>query len=237
MAARSLVSLLLLCVVSAFDSPYLRGEERLFSLSLKGNFTTGSQLFPHPNATDPFQRSQYFSIEDFFGTSVEVKYSIPETNLAIGFSADYIRTTTSYTKPLSTTERLPVEDGYRVIPVEVTGYFHIPVSGPTFGVYMGGGGGVYFGRRIYREGNTEAPPVDEGRGYGIHVLGGLSYQFTEWFGLNAEMKFRDLQFEASNKFLSSQIIYNGRIIPVSGPGPARIHTDGIIFQVGTMVRF
>lgn len=236
MAART-ISLLWLCAVCACGSQHLRAEERLFSIGFKGNFTTGSQLFPHPDATDQFQRSEYLSIEDFFGAGIEVKYFFPETNLAIGLSADYIRTTTSYTKPLSTTERLPVEDGYRVIPIEITGYFQIPVSGPTFGVYMGGGAGAYFGRRIYREGNTDAPPVDEGHGFGIHVLGGLSYQFTEWFGLNAEMKFRDLQFEASNRFQSSQIIYNGRLIPVSGPGAARVHTDGIVFQIGTVIRF
>ena len=238
MAARKLSSMLVLCVVCGLGTQSLRAEERLFSIGLKGNFTTGSQLFPTPNSTDPFQRSQFFSIEDFFGTSVELKYFFPESNLAIGLSADYIRTTASQSLRISSTQSIPVDDGYRVIPVELTGYFQIPVSGPTFGVYMGGGGGVYFGRRIYRIGGVEAPAIDEGHGFGIHVLGGLSYQFTEWFALNAEMKFRDLQFESTNRFSSSQIIYNGTIIRVSdAPFASRVHTDGIVFQIGTVFRF
>jgi hypothetical protein len=199
------------CVTMLLFNP-ARGQEKMFSVVVKGNFTTGSQLFPNPNSGDVFERSRFLPIEDFFGFGVELKYHIPETNIALGVSADYIRPTTLRTS----FSRVDTVHGYRVLPVELTGYFHIPVAGPTFGVYMGGGGGAYFGRRIHRIADVEAEPVDEGHGFGIHVLGGLTYHFTEWFSLNAEMKFRDLQFESSN---------------------VRVHTDGIIFQVGAAVSF
>lgn len=215
-----------------------RGQEKMFSVVVKGNFTTGSQLFPNPNSGDALERNQFFPIEDFFGFGVELKYHIPETNIALGLSADYIRTTTLRLIFRSPTVAVPEEDGYRVLPVELTGYFHIPVAGPTFGIYMGGGGGAYFGRRIYRIADVEADPVDEGHGFGIHVLGGLSYHFTEWFSLNAEMKFRDLQFESSNAFSVSRIPYRGTFINVSTePFESRVHTDGILFQVGAAVSF
>ena len=221
------------CVTALLFNP-ARGQEKMFSVVLKGNFTTGSQLFPNPNARDALKRNQFFPIEDFFGSGVEIKYHIPETNITLGLSADYIRTTTLRTS----FSGIDTVDGYRVLPVELTGYFHIPVAGPTFGVYMGGGGGVYFGRRIYRIADVDAEPVDEGHGFGIHVLGGLSYHFTEWFSLNAEMKFRDLQFESSNAFSVSRIAYRGTFINVSTePFESRVHTDGILFQVGAAVSF
>ncbi len=213
-------------------------QERNISVALNGHLTTASRLFTNPNSTDPFQRSQYFALEDFFGYGVEMRYQFPETNVALGLSADYIRTTVTNSERISTSMSIPVEDGYRVIPVELTGYFLIPVSGRTFGVFMGGGVGGYFGRRVYKRAEAEARTTDVGHGFGIHVLGGLSYRFTEWFSLNAEMKFRDLQFRTTNQFPSSTTIYKGTVIPLSRtPLDARVHTDGVIYQLGTVFHF
>jgi opacity protein-like surface antigen len=211
-------------------------EEHQFSFSLKGNFTTGSQLFLNPDSPDDIQRAQYLAIEDFFGYSIEIRYLIPETNLAIALSTDYIRTTTS--QSIIQGAQIPVKDGYRVIPIELTGYFIIPVSGPTFGIYMGGGGGAYFGRRIYEIAGVEAQTTDQGHGFGIHVLGGLSYRFTERFSLCGEMKFRDLQFKTTNQFSVKQVSYQGTVVSLPHDTfAARVHTDGVIFQIGASLSF
>lgn len=210
---------------------------RTFSIISKANFTTGAQLFPTPQAADPFQRASSVDLEDIFGVGLEVVYHLPEVNLAVGLSADYVRTTGAFIRRLSSVLSVPVEDGYRVIPVEITGYFMIPIAGPTWGVYMGGGGGAYFGRRIYRFAEVDAVPTDHGHGFGIHVLGGLSYRFTEWFSVQAEMKFRDLQFDATNTFPVDQTTYEGVTISLPQPGRARIHADGMVFQLGTAFTF
>ena len=225
-----------LCLVLLLGLRAIATAGHPFSISVKGNFTTGSQLFPNPDSPDDFQRAEYFPIEDFFGYSVELKYQIPETNLAIGLSADYIRTTTS--QSIAQGFVIPVRDGYRVIPIEITGYFIIPVSGPTFGIYMGGGGGAYFGRRIYEIAGVEAQTTDQGHGFGIHVLGGLSYRFTEVFSICGEMKFRDLQFKTMNQFSAKQVLYHGVVVSLpQDPFAARVHTDGVIFQLGASLSF
>jgi hypothetical protein len=213
-------------------------QEKNLTIAFKANLTTASRVFTDPNSSDAFRRGQFFSLEDFFGYGIEIRYLLPETNLAFGISSDYIRTTTTQSLRLSTSRAIPVEDGYRVIPIELTGYFLIPLSGQTFGVFMGGGVGGYFGRRLYKLGNTEAPTTDLGRGFGIHVLGGLSYRFTDWFSLTAEMKFRDLQFQTTNQFSTPVVNYNGTIISVNRtPFDSRVHTDGIVFQLGTAFSF
>ena len=232
----------ILSVLFVINTVFVRSpasaQERNVAVALKANITTASRLFTNPNSPDAFQRSQFFSLEDFFGYGVEIRYLLPETNIALGLSTDYIRTTIGQSIRISTSKSIPVEDGYRVIPVELTGYFLIPVSGQTFGVFMGGGVGGYFGRRLYKLGDTEAATTDIGHGFGIHVLGGLSYRFTEWFSLNAEMKFRDLQFQTTNQFATSTVHYNGTIINVSrAPFDARVHTDGVVFQLGTVFNF
>ena len=233
------VLLVLLFAANAISTrSLLWAQNHGISVALKGSLTTASRVFTDPNSSDAFQRSQFFSLEDFFGYGVEVRYQLPETNVALGLSADYIETTIGQSIPLSTSKSVPVEDGYRVIPLELTGYFLIPVSSQTFGVFMGGGVGVYFGKRLYKLGDTEKPTTEAGRGFGIHVLGGLSYRFTEWFSLNAEMKFRDLQFQTTNQFITSTAMYKGMPISVSRtPSNARVHTDGVVFQLATAFHF
>jgi hypothetical protein len=213
-------------------------QERNFSVALTGSLTTASRVFTNPNSPDAFARSQFFSLENFFGYGVEVRYQIPETNVALGLSAEYVETTIGQSLSLSTARSVPVEDGYRVIPLELTGYFLIPVSGQTFGVFMGGGAGAYIGRRLYRLGDTVAPTTEGGHGFGIHVLGGLSYRFTEWFSLNAEMKFRDLQFQTTNQFPTGTATYKGMLIAVNrAPSDIRVHTDGVVFHIATVFHF
>ncbi|MFN0156592.1 MAG: hypothetical protein ACKVRP_00805 [Bacteroidota bacterium] len=231
MAGRS--SLVIAFVLAAFTlNASASGQERLFSLSVKGSLTTGSQLFPRANSSNSVDRASFFPLEDILGFGAEVRYHFPQTNLAVGMSVDYIRATADQRITRGSTA-IPVEDGYRVIPLEITGYFYIPVAGPTFGVFMGGGAGVYFGRRIYRIAGVDSVPIDQGHGYGIHVLGGVVYRLTEYLALDAEMKFRDVQFEATNAFAVSDIPYGGTIVSVTRePQYARIHTDGVVFQFG-----
>jgi hypothetical protein len=210
-----------------------RAQDGGLSVVLKGNYTTSAQIFPNPNASDPFARSQSFSLEDFLGGGVEVRYRIPGSTLAFGVSVDRIAAETQRVISSTTGRGVPVDDGYSAIPVELTGYFIIPVSTEQVGIFMGGGAGVYFGRRTYRVAGVEAPVVSTSPGFGIHVLAGLSYSFTEWFSLVGEMKFRDLQFTSSNAFSVPRITYNGAVITVGqDPFASRVNTDGIVFQLG-----
>ncbi|MEK7249834.1 MAG: hypothetical protein AAB209_05355, partial [Bacteroidota bacterium] len=129
--------LIVLGILSVTISQSRASEGKSFSVSLKGSLTTGSQLFPNPNSSNDSLRAAFFSLKDIWGYGIEVRYRFPETDLAIALSADYLRTTQS-----RLTDIIPEDDGYRVIPVELTGYFIIPLSGETIGVYMGGGAGA-----------------------------------------------------------------------------------------------
>ena len=218
-------------LLTAAGLPAEAGDKGLTVL-VKGNLTTSSQLFLNPDAQDLVAQTQSLALTDFFGVGAEIRYRIPETNVAIGISADYIKARATSAIVAFPRRSIPTEDGYTVVPVEITGYFIIPFSGQTFGVYMGGGSGLYFGSRTYQLGNTEAPVVSTKPGFGIHVLGGVSYRF--WGPLSAvfEMKFRDLQFESENAFSSSPVRYNGTVVNVSTkPFKSRTQTDGIVFQL------
>ncbi len=204
------------------------------TVTARASLTTSSQLFTNPDAPDPIERSAFIPLENQFGGGVEIKYTFPESNLALGLSADYIEAGTTG----RTTGSVPFEDGYRVVPVELTAFFVIPISGPSFKIFMGGGGGAYVGERIYTLGGVTAPSVDAKTGFGIHILGGASYRISDLISISGEMKFRDLQFNAANAFQDEHIVYNGRVIEVgTEPFYSTIQTDGVIFHLGLSFSF
>jgi hypothetical protein len=226
-----------LAVLLIAVAPAHAGDGSL-SFIVKGNLTTGSRLFPNPNAADPITRSQSYEFKDFFGLGVEVKYQIPGSSIAIGLSTDYIKSTQSGSVLASGRKSIPTEDGFVVIPVELTGYFRIPVSDGPFAVFMGGGVGAYFGERRYSIAGYASNYEGGKPGYGIHVLGGVSYQFSGFFTLSAEMKFRDAQFESKNAFAESRVSYRDIIVAVSQtPFVSSLHVDGMVLQLGAAVSF
>ncbi len=230
----------LLLVTFLCSCPLLEGvaQEQRFSVLVKGNLTTAGRLFLNPAASDPFARAQSVSFTDFFGYGAELQYHIPGTTLSIGLSADYIESKTTRAIVASAQRIVPADDGYRVIPVELTGYFRIPITDGSFGVFMGGGVGAYFGKREYRLAGLDAASSGSHAGYGIHVLGGVSYQFTDRFSLTAEMKFRDAQFEATNSFPVPQVRYGDILVTLpQKPFESSIHTDGMVFQLGAAFSF
>lgn len=213
----------------------LRAGDGPFTILLKGNLTSSSLIYVTPDAADPVARGNTLDLTGTFGFGAEVRYRIPETSLAVGLSTDYISGRQAST--LSGTS-IPTVDGYTAVPVEITGYFIIPLSGEVFGVYMGGGGGVYFGSRSYSLAGVQAATVWNTPGFAIHVLGGISYRFFGSFRGVFEMKFRDLQFESVNAFTTRTIRYQDTVINVgTEPFKSRVETDGIVFQIGIAYTF
>ncbi len=221
---------LFLCLAAAGSAA---AQEQPWMVILKGTVTTSSQLFPNPNSSDPAARAQSYELNAAFGYGAELRYFIPDAHVALGLSAEYLQATLDHPIVTANTgEVIPVSDGYTVVPVEFTGYFLIPFSGPTFGVYMGGGAGIYLGRREYSVGTVASTPGSVSAGAGIHVLAGVSYHPFPRLSFLGEMKFRDLQFNTSNSFPGTHVIYQGVAVPVTAANEASVHTDGVIFQLG-----
>jgi hypothetical protein len=97
---------------------------------------------------------------------------------------------------------------------------------------------VYFGERSYSIAGVDAPLLESTPGFGIHILGGISYQLTDAFGLMLEMKFRDAHFEAVNQFTVSRITFAGTVVNVStDPFESRVRSDGMTLQLGASISF
>jgi hypothetical protein len=204
--------------------------ENLPSVSLKASLTTSSRLFYDIDTRDELGRTPYVELYDIFGIGIDVRQSIDDTRMQIGLSVEYLTTREGRVARIGSS-RIPVEDGFWVVPVELTGYFVIPFSSDTYRLYIGGGAGMYIGERIYSVAGERGDVVDSRHGFGIHVVTGFEYSPVTWFAVRSELKFRDLQFDSATRFSGSAVPYVG-----AGPIRARVNVDGMLLDVGIVLQ-
>jgi len=239
---------LLVVVLSLVCSQALLASERnqSFSFLLRATYNSTSKLFPNPNSPVEALRNQSIELNDIFGIGAELRRHFPTKSIEVGIGVEWIQTSRSglATVPAGPTRtQLPVTDGYRFIPVEVSGYFVVPFSSERIQFFMGGGFGFYYGERIYRVVDKVAERGENQVAFGIHVLTGADYLLTNFFSVRGELKFRDPQFEMSNRFparesIPTEVQYNGRTYRLSQqPFSSKVNLDGIVINLGIALNF
>jgi hypothetical protein len=210
-----------------------------YSLSLLGTVTTSSKLFRNARADDELLRSSFLPVNGVFSAGMELRRVIERDRLELGLSIEYISASEDFSLSSdATTDAVPARDGYSVVPVELTAYLQIPIGTAGLHVYMGGGGGLYFGGRRYEYASAPAVIVDRKLGYGIHVLGGVEVALSPTLSVRSEVKFRDIQFDTVNRFTSFSTPLNGRPIPLDDqPLYSRIDIDGMTVSVAVAYHF
>lgn len=206
-------------------------------ISLYGTFTTSSKLFGHPNDPDETLRSEFLPINDIFSAGIDYRRSLESIHLEIGLSVEIITKSVDLSGGDSATI-VPAQDGFTAVPIELSGYFIIPIGTERLHFYMGGGGGVYFGTRRYSEAGVEAVTVERNTGFGIHILSGAEYAFASRLSVRSEVKFRDIQFQTVNRFIQSTITYGGSTVTLDqSPLQSRIAIDGMMLSAGLVFHF
>ncbi len=232
MRATGIIIVLLLVGITA------KAQESLYSVSLFGTFTTSSKLFHHPNDPDALLRASYLPIDGIFSAGVDVRRALEPLSLQVGLGIEYISKVSSDNVIAANGKTVSVENGYTVVPIELSGYFQIPIGTKSLHFFMGGGGGIYLGKRIYRYAGADAPAVSTQPGYGIHILSGAEVGLSSRWSARGELKFRDVQFESVNQFNASSVSANGSVIPLDQqPADSRINIDGMTINVGIVYHF
>ncbi|HLB01300.1 MAG TPA: hypothetical protein VJO14_07935 [Bacteroidota bacterium] len=228
--------MVLLCALTLVFSPQTRAGEYNLSVSAFGTLTTSSKLFPNPNARDDFLRGSFSPMNTIFSLGADIRGNVPPLGIRIGLSSELISRNVTSSVP-NTGGTIPIEDGYTAVPVELTGYFRIPVGGESLDFYMGGGGGVYLGGRRYRYAGVEAGTLDRSLNFGIHVLSGLEVRLAGRFALRTELKFRNIQLETSQRFSAAVAVYRETTVPLPQEIlRSRIQIDGMNLVAGIVYR-
>lgn len=212
-----------------------------FGISVNGVYNTSARIYLSPYSSDIILRNNSFIIENIFNPSVDFRYKLSET-IIVGFNTEYMRTTS--TGPNLTvflgnsTATVNVEDGFQLIPLELSAYYLLPFSTERFKFLMGGGMGYYIGSHIRKFGDVEVSNAERKAAYGIHVSISMDYLIKEFISVRSEMKFRDPQFTVKSKYSKKEVNYNAHVIRLAQDSfDSKINVDGVTFILGLAFHF
>ena len=214
---------------------------KTFGISINAVYNTSARIYLSPNSSDIILRNNSFIIENIFNPSVDFRYKLSET-IILGFSTEYMTTTSigpNLTVFLGTsTAAIDVEDGFQLIPLELSAYYLLPFSTDRFKFLMGGGMGYYIGSHIRKFGDVEVSNAERKVAYGVHVSISMDYLIKDYISVRGEMKFRDPQFTVKSKYNKKEVNYNGNIIRLAQDSfDSKINVDGVTFILGIAFHF
>ncbi len=208
-----------------------------FTITANYIYTATSKLYLQPNSSDPIVRGTHQDLDDLWGYSGEIGYRIFE-DIVIGLGAEYINKTSTSNSINLGAVRANMKDGFQVIISDLTIYYSLPFSTEFFKFFMGGGGGLYFGKHIRELGDVTASTISNTVGYGIHVALGIDYIIHKSFALRTQMRFRNPEFEMKNRYSNNIINYDGRAFLLSSDTfDSKVDIDGISFTIGILFQF
>jgi outer membrane protein W len=230
-----LISLLL--VTAAFGQ--YNGSR--FSAGVNAVYTTTAKLYLSPKSSDPVLRNKFFPLAGILNPSVYVKYRLTG-DLVLGLSSEYMeKTAVGWNLTVFSGNRtvtVPVTDGFKMIPIELSLYYLIPFSTEKFKFLMGGGAGYYYGKQIRKFGSAGVTSSESNFAYGIQVSVSMDYLATKNLIVHSEMKFRDPQFTVNNKYTKAEVQYNGGTVNLPQSSfYSKINIDGVTFVVGVGYNF
>lgn len=230
-----------LIIILGFSLNTMAQFNKTFGISVNAVYSTSASIYLSPNSSDVFLRNNSFLIEDIFNPSIDFRYRVSESIL-LGFSTEYM--ISSATGPNLTvfignnTVTIDVEDGFKLIPLELSAYYFLPFSTEHFKFLMGGGIGYYLGSHVRRFGDVEVSNLERKAAYGVHVSISMDYLIKDFVSVRGEMKFRDPQFSVKSKYSKKEVNYDGRlIILVKDSFDSKINVDGVTFILGLAFHF
>lgn len=211
-------------------------NENNFGISVNLVYTTSAEIFLNPNSSDPVVRNQAYTLEDIFNPSLDVRYRLSEYFI-LGLNLEYINKTAEAPNLTafigSQLIVLNVEDGFRVIPFELTAHYFFPFSTENFKFLMGGGIGYYRGEFIRKFSDVDLAVLQRKIALGIHVSASIDYMLINNLSFRFEMKFRDPQYEVKSEYTKSEVIYQGATITLPDDAfETKVNIDGLTFILG-----
>ncbi len=212
-----------------------------FSIGLNSLYTTTAEVFLFPNSSDEILRNSSNDIDNIFNYGIEFRYRFSE-DLIFGLNAEYMKATKTGINitgfAANSTVAVKAEDGFELVPVELSVYYLLPFSTENFKFLMGGGGAVYFGNHIRNVGTVKVNNISRDFAYGIHVLVSMVYLVRPHISVQAGLKFRDPDFRLKSRYTSSTVTIGGKVVTFPlNKFDSRINVNGVTFTLGVYFDF
>jgi outer membrane protein W len=199
-------------------------------------YTTSAEVFLNPNSSNPEVRNNSTTFEDIWSPALDIRYRFSKEFL-LGLNVEYISTTSvepNLTAFIGSQVFIfEVEDGFRVVPIELTAYYHFPFSTEDFKFMMGGGLGYYIGEFVRKFQDVDLEITQRKFSLGLHVSASMDYMIIENLAARFEMKFRNPQYTVTSKYSEPEVIYQGNVIELpENAFDTKVDIDGLTFILG-----
>jgi outer membrane protein W len=216
------------------------GPSRL-GIAINAVYTTSAEIFLNPNASNIEIRNKSFTLENIWDPGMDIRYKFSE-EFILGLNVEYINKTANAPNLSAFIGNqvvvFEVQDGLRLIPIELTFYYYFPFSTEDFKFLMGGGLGYYRGEFIRKFSDVELDVVQRKIALGIHVSTSMDYMINEIFSARFEMKFRNPQYNVKSKYSKTELTYQGNIVQLPEDAfETKVDIDGLTFILGIVINF
>jgi hypothetical protein len=211
-----------------------------FSASL--TYVSSASIQLNPKSPDLVEKNMISELTNGgYGYGFSVKRRIFNDDIFIGVSTEYIKITDDQLSTLLENdfdyEKVRVTETVEMIPVELSVYFNIPRIIDNLNVYLGGGGGFYFGDRTRKMVQMETETVSKSPLFSLNVLFGAEYLLDEHFTLNLEMKVRDGKYRVQSRFPTNNVTLDGQTYYFTQDFESKIFIDGLKMSFGIGYHF
>jgi hypothetical protein len=210
-----------------------------FSVRFSGIYISATELQNNINSSNPIERDATTEMSGGFGYAGEFTFDPRFGNSGIKFfvSSEYFTHKEEnlylryYVDTLFFTVRFAEQ--FYFLPIEAGINWSLPVSTSNFRIYIGGGGGLYFGNRKRTAAGLESTSDNVKPGFSLNVFSGFDYYIAKNLSAAFEIKFRDAYFEVSSRFGSG--VYP--VFGLSNPFSSRISVNGTALSLGLKYNF
>lgn len=212
----------------------LYDQSKKFSFTAYGTFISSSEVFNNIMSTDPIQRDASEDLTGTYGYGIEFNYEPRFFNLDLVFyiSSEYIKIKQEIPYKVDNGVNISMfkaMERFEMIPLEFGIKWPLPVSTENFKIYIGGGGGFYFGKHQRTIFDLESHSIENKPGFSLNILAGLEYYVERNLSANLEFKFREASFDTQGEYNKSTFLPE--------PYYTRFIADGTRISIGIKYHF
>lgn len=214
--------------------------DKRFSVSIYCDYVSSAQLQPKPNSTDPIERDATINLNGTYGFGGEISYQPPLYHLDLIFylSTEYMKLSqNNFGLTLNDSTDIGVDEQFTVIPIEFGLKWHLPFGSDNWKIYIGGGGGIYFGKETRSISNLQSSQISSKPDFSLNILTGFDYFFERNLSANFELKFREAAFDSKSSFPAGTIIVSGNQYQLENPFYTKFIADGVRISLGLKYYF
>lgn len=220
-------------LLTLFSQSALLSQPLRHAVSLSAGLIEDSRIFVSPQSPDAVERQRTTNLGATTGYGGSYRYRL-WPSVAVQLHGEFVHER-SGAQDLAGTR---IENGFDIWLMELSGMFSLPFSSERFEMYVGGGAGVYVGRRSYAVAGVASETASSLPAFGIHILVGAEYLVTSQLGLRADVVFRDPQMSVENRFRQSAVQANGVTYALdTEPFLSHVNLNGNVYSLGVSWHF